>query len=406
MRNQCSGNATIDGGGTLRINSKLSAIETFDDARLIIQGITTLIAHSSNYYGYKDCGTENGGYCFIESGSVFAAFGAGKYCPFLFRSARLGLGIEVCYPVDGYFGGKYVYYSDEDTKVTNDWAVFGIRTAETTQDLIEKLVSESTRELGFSINGKVMTVADMNNVPGVESGDAYIEEDISGAPVLVLDNATLDWNDASDALYLKSGANLTIKVLGDCVINAPDHSGLNLSGNTTIIGGGTLRINSKWTAISNWEDTRFTLQNNTTLIAYSSDSYGYYDEGYDYNQQKSWFIIKDGGLFAAFGKYGPISLSSDRMVNFDSATALRYPVGGQLGNNYVYDADGKEVTNDWVVIGPDTQTTQDLIDGVDEIDSSQQTTDNGFIFNIAGQQMSNGKLPRGIFIKDGKKVLR
>ena len=213
--------------------------------------------------------------------------------------------------------------------------------------------TDQNRKLGFSINGTEMTALNMNNVPGVESGSAHVEEATPGKPILVLNNAVLDWNDADDALNLKSGTELTIRVLGDCVINAPDHAGLNLSGNTTITGGGTLRINSKWAAISNWEDTKFTLQNNTTLIAHSSDSYGYCDDGYDYDQQKSWFIIKDGALFAAFGELGPISLSSDRTINFDSYTELRYPVGGHLGNDgYVYDADGNEVKNDWAVIGP------------------------------------------------------
>ena len=223
---------------------------------------------------------------------------------------------------------------------------------------------EQNRKLGFSINGTEMTTLNINNVPGVESGSAYVSLNSNDEPTLVLNNATLDWNDANAALNLQFGKKLTIKVLGDCVINAPDHTGLDLSGNTTITGGGTLRINSKWAAICNWEDTRFTLQGNTTLIAYSSDSYGYCDEGYDYDQQKSWFIIEDGGLFAAFGKYGPVSFSDDRMIRFDSYTGVRYPIGGQLGNNYVYDADGNEVKNDWAVIGPDTQATDELIDSL------------------------------------------
>jgi hypothetical protein len=262
------------------------------------------------------------------------------------KALNIGNGLHISQPEGGYFK----YWLDITVDGTNEYV----------GDVV--IENEQNRKLGFSINGDEMTTSNMNNIYGVVSGDAYITLDSDNNPILVLNNATLDWNDADAALYLKWGTELTINVQGDCVINAPDHTGLDLSGNTTITGGGTLRINSKWAAITNWEDTRFTLQNNTTLIAHSSDYYGYCDEGYDYDQQKSWFIIKDGGHFAAFGKYGPISFSNDRMVNFDSYTEVRYPIGGQLGNNYVYDADGNEVTNDWVVIGPDTQATDELIE--------------------------------------------
>ena len=237
------------------------------------------------------------------------------------------------------------------------------------------------KPLGLSINGKEMTFADMNNVPGVLSGNAYITTDASGELALVLDNATLEWNDASNALNLHSG-DLTIKVLGDCVINASDHTGLSLSGNTTVTGGGTLTINSKWAAIENWEDTRFTVKDKTTLIAYSSDSYGYCDEGYDYEQTKSWFTIEGGGLFAAFGKYGPISFNNDRSIHFDIYTNVRYPVGGYLSGNYVYDADGDKITNDWAVIGWGTQRTDELMANLVDFDEKY------FGFSINGTDMT------------------
>ena len=273
---------------------------------------------------------------------------------------------------------------------------------------------EQNRKLGFSINGTEMTTLNINNVPGVESGSAYVSLNSNDEPTLVLNNATLDWNDANAALNLQFGKKLTIKVLGDCVINAPDHTGLDLSGNTTITGGGTLRINSKWAAICNWEDTRFTLQNNTTLIAYSSDSYGYCDEGYDYDQQKSWFIIEDGGLFAAFGKYGPVSFSDDRMIRFDSYTGVRYPIGGQLGNNYVYDADGNEVKNDWAVIGPDTQATDELIDSLTSssrlgdvnLDGAVDIADAVCVLNaMAGQAVAGNANVNGDYDANGNPVI-
>ena len=107
-------------------------------------------------------------------------------------------------------------------------------------------------------------------------------------------------------------------------------------------------------------------------------------------------------------------MSADDYYDLGDGIAVRYPVGAYIGSDYViYNADGTKVTNDWVVIGPDTQATQDLIDGVDEIVNSRQPTDNGFIYNLAGQKISNSqfiihnsKLPRGIYIQNGKKVIR
>jgi hypothetical protein len=271
-----------------------------------------------------------------------------------------------------------------------------------------------SRELGFSINGQKMTTINMNDVPGVVSGIAYVTTDSNNNPILVLSDATLDWNDANAALYLKWGTELTINVQGDCVINAPDHTGLDLSGNTTITGGGTLRINSKWAAIETWDNTRFALQDETTLIAHSSNYYGFVDSGMDYYQ--TWFIIEDGGLFAAFGagKCNPISMNSDRLVHFDSNIDLRYPVGGQLGNGYVYDADGNEVKNDWAVIGLDTQATDELIDSLTSssrlgdvnLDGAVDIADAVCILNaMAGQSVAGNANVNGDYDANGNPVV-
>ena len=283
--------------------------------------------------------------------------------------------------------------------MTNDWVIIGPDN-QTTRDLIAK-INNAKLKLGFSINGKEMTGADMNDVPGVMSGSAYVSLNSNNEPTLVLNNATLDWNDANAALDVHSGKKLTIGILGDCVINAPDHTGLSLSGNTTIDGGGRLQINSKWASIETWDNTRFALQGHTTLIAHSSNYYGYVDSGMDYYQ--SWFIIEDGSLLAAFGagECNPISINSDRFVHLANGIDVRYPIGGQLWNGYVYDADGNEVKNDWAIIGPDTQATQELIDGVGDVNANANV--NNSWFDLQGRKVMNPR--KGIYIKDGKKVL-
>ena len=93
---------------------------------------------------------------------------------------------------------------------------------------------------------------------------------------------------------------------------------------------------------------------------------------------------------------------------FDSNIGICYPVGAYIGNSYhvFYAGTTTDVQQDWVVIGPDNQATQDFIaTGIREIESNQQSTANGPVYNLNGQQVANGKLPRGIYIKDGKKIL-
>ncbi len=311
----------------------------------------------------------------------------GEGCRALHMSAlNLGEGIFISEPLGGYF-------SPELHSITVDG----------TNAYKSDVIIEKEQSLGFSINGQKMGMHNMNNVPGVKSGLAHVEVSEPDAPTLVLDNATLDWNDADEALSLNLSRNLTIKVVGNCTINAKDHTGLSLSGRATIEGGGTLRINAKQSAIETFDYARFTIRTGTSVIAHSSDSYGYNDRGMEDGANCT---IESGALLAAFGAepYPTFRLGYG-LVRLGEGIDVRYPIGARLSNKRIYNADGTEVTNDWVVIGPNIEAIQDLVDGVDEIANGRQTTDNGFIYNVAGQQMSNGKLPRGIFIKDGKKVM-
>ena len=353
---------TIEGGGTLRINSKLAAIETWDNVIFTLGSNTTLIAHSSDYYGYVDSGMDYYGDWFtIEGGGLFAAYGAGQFNPFKIHYDRLvhyDSYTDVRYPVGGTLGEECIYDADGN-EVTNDWAVIGWDT-QRTDELIQELVYFPKRELGFSINGKNMTAADVNDVPGVVSGNAFIDASEASTSTLVLDNATLDWNDAGAALNLHMGRNLTIRVLGDCQVNATDHTGLSLSGNAIIEGGGTLRINSKVEGIETFDDARLTIRGNTKVIAHSSDYYGYGDSG---KEDGAYCSIEDGAVFAAFGAepWNPFSFGY-RSAHLGNGIDVRYPVGGYLAGMYVYYANESEVINDWVVFGPDNEATNELIE--------------------------------------------
>ena len=399
-----SGNTTIVGGGTLRINSKWAAIETWDNTRFALQNNTTLIAHSSDYYGYIDSGMDYyGSWFIIEDGGLFAAFGAGEYNPISFNSDRqvhFDSYTDVRYPVGGQLWGNYVYGAD-GTPVTNDWAIIGWDTQQT-DELIGELIGYYTeRDFGFSIDGKEMTTLDMFDVPGLVSGNAFIETNASGAPTLVLNDATLEWNGTGYGLHNHDTGQdgLTIKVQGDCTIKVPNAVAaleIDVARMITIEGGGTLNIISGKYPIETYIASTLRIQDNTTVIAKSENGYSAV-----WDQDGANIEIRDGGVFIAYSKYEPIWLDSNGEFIFGEGIALRYPIGAYIGSgNNIYYADGTKVQGDWVVIGPDNQTTQDFITGVSSI---KETEEGAAIYNLAGQKMS--KPQKGIYIVGGKKML-
>ncbi|MBQ6192590.1 MAG: hypothetical protein IJK51_09865 [Bacteroidaceae bacterium] len=383
---------TIEGGGTLNITSEeYCAIRTWAVTKLNIQDNTKVIARSLNYnYGYYD---EDGANLEIKDGAMFAV--KSKYAPLsLDRNLPVfGEGIDIRYPEGAYFGDYNNLYYADGTKVQNDWAIIG--------------PSSLKESLGFSINGKIMTRMDahdlLDDVPGVVSGEAYIEVDKYHIPTLVLDNATLELEAILGMNYYGATHWNYIKVLGDCTIKNPNGVVFVLNPNTltSIEGGGTLNVFSETLAPIGSNNSRLKIEDNTTIIAESKKA-----DVALWCQDGAKLEITNGGAIAAHSKSNPILVLDSEFI-LGEGTALRYPLGAYIGSdNIIYNADDTIVEDDWIVIGPDNEKTKDLITGVHEIDNSQQTTDNGFIYNIAGQQMSNGKLPRGIYIQNGKKVLR
>ena len=259
-----------------------------------------------------------------------------------------------------------------------------------------------SRELGFSINGKEMTSLDKYNIPGLVSGDAYITENPQDPdyPMLVLDNATLEWDVNSYGLsnhdLYQDG--LTIKVIGDCTIRVPNAYAafeLDVATVTHITGGGTLHILSKGNGFESWVVANLIIQDNTTVIAESTEGRGYYE------QDVATLEIKDGGTFCAYSKYEPFYIDSDLPV-FGEGIDIRYPVGAYLGGNSdIYYPDGTKVQGDWVVIGPDNQATQDLIDGVKDVNADVNLSNR--IYNLSGQRLN--KTQKGVNIENGKKIL-
>ena len=298
---------------------------------------------------------------------------------------------------------KYLIVSTDVTQVPQK-LTYDFKTYATKNDMNVTVYAES-KEYGFSINGKEMTSLDMYNIPGLVSGDAYITEKYNNGylyPTLVLDNATLEWDTNAYGLsnhdLYQDG--LTIKVIGDCTIKVPNTIalGLDVATVTTIEGGGTLNIISGSYPIETAIVTWLTIQDNTTVIAKSENGYSAL-----WDQDGAKIEIRDGGVFAAYSKYEPIWLDSNGEFIFGEGIALRYPVGAYVGSgNNIYNADGTKVTNDWVVIGPDNQATQDLITGVKDVNANVNL--NNSWFDLQGRKVANPR--KGIYIRDGKKIIR
>ena len=273
----------------------------------------------------------------------------------------------------------------------------------TSEGLVPYKLHYNVKEYGFSINGKEMTSVDMYDIPGLVSGDAYLAVKLNAPdyPTLVLDNATLEWDVNSYGLYNHDvyQDGLTIKVIGDCTIRVPNAYAafeLDVATVTHITGGGTLHILSKGDGFESWVVASLIIQDNTTVIAESTDASAFYDgDGVKLE-------IKDGGTFAAYSKSEPINLDTNGEFIFGEGIDIRYPVGASFGAyNDVYYADGTKVKGDWVVIGPDNQATRDLITGVKDVNANVNL--NNSWFDLQGRKVMNPR--KGIYIKDGKAVL-
>ena len=248
-----------------------------------------------------------------------------------------------------------------------------------------------------------MTSLDSHNVPGLVSGDAYITENPydSDYQMLVLDNATLEWDTNSYGLHNEnmSQSGLIINAIGKCSIKVPNAIAafeLDVATVTTVLGGGTLRIKSKGNAFEAWVAAWISVLDNTTVIAESTNASAFYD------QDGATIEIDGASTFCARGSNvsEPIYLDSNGGFYLGDDIDVCYPFGAYISGSNIYNSDGTKVKGDWVVIGINNQATQNLIDGVSPLG---ETEEGGAIYNLSGQRLN--KMQKGINIVNGKAVL-
>ena len=219
----------------------------------------------------------------------------------------------------------------------------------------------------IKIDGKELTSLDMNNIPCVTGGKVYLDDEPgegenymgwNKTPTLVMKNGTIE--SQGKALYNEECFDFTIKAIGDCsIISREDNYGqaleLELGTNTTITGGGTLRVVSASTSTKSgmgihlWDVSNLYLRGNTTLTAECVNGWGFYDEGYGKIE------IETGSTFCAYSMtWRPFSPGK---FNMGEGINLRYPVGGYCDEyNEVHYANGDYVEKDWAVFGPASAT--------------------------------------------------
>ena len=276
------------------------------------------------------------------------------------------------------------------------------------------VVNYDVRRYGVYVAGEELTSLNFYDIPGLKSGSAHFFDETSGigwsgiSPTLVLYDAKIE---GEKGLYNKDCYDLNIIARGDNSITATNWTGFDMDPVviTTISGGGKLWITaggSGRSGIYNADVAILKITDGTTVIC-QGDGYGFFDDGGS-------LYLQGNSKLACYGnKSASIELPVESKCIFDSNIGIRYPVGAYIGNSYhvFYEGTTTDVQRDWVVFGPDNQATQDLITGISLTEEGRSQMEDGAIYNLAGQkivngQWSNGKLPRGIYIVGGKKIIK
>ncbi len=225
-------------------------------------------------------------------------------------------------------------------------------------------VNYDVKRYGVYIDGTELTSLNFYDIPGLKEGTAYFYDESSGLgwsgiyPTLVLYDAKIE---GVKGLYNKECYDLKIIARGNNSITATDWTGFDTDAvvKTTISGGGKLWITATGDrngGIYNSDASTLKITDGTKVIS-QGDGYGFFDDG-------GTLYIQDNSILACYGnESASVELPVESKCKFDSNIGIRYPAGAYIGNSYhvFYEGTTTDVQQDWVVIGPDNQATQDLI---------------------------------------------
>ena len=262
--------------------------------------------------------------------------------------------------------GDWLIVSDDLKKIPQK-VEYEIYTGNEVAGWMPVTVNYDVKHYHVYVAGEELTSLNFYDIPGLKEGTAYFYDESydlgwSGIyPTLVLYDAKIE---GEEGIRNEECYNLNIIVRGNNEVIATDYNAF--SNNSAAVwtyfsGGGTLHLTAtgdRWHGIYAL-DSYITIKDATKITA-QGDGYGYFDDN-------SILYIQDNSILACYGnKYPSVELPVESKCKFDSNIGIRYPAGAYIGDSYhvFYAGTTTDVQQDWVVIGPDNQATQDLITGL------------------------------------------
>ncbi|MBR5053829.1 MAG: BspA family leucine-rich repeat surface protein [Bacteroidaceae bacterium] len=237
------------------------------------------------------------------------------------------------------------------------------------------------------IAGTQVNTANMDNVRG-DGTVSYNPE----TNTLTLNNANIS---ANGTYGIRSvSPNININLIGRNNVEVVDGQGVSTTnrdgGTVTISGGGELNIKASDVAFAT--NCEVVFQDGVQIKAESTGSFGM--EGSKARAARFYPAIKMlGSETVLMAKGGTGAITHFRILNLNNGIKILEPAGTTFVSN-----DGILITNEWVVIA-----NQDYIDGIENVNANVNLNDSWY--DLQGRKLDKITQP-GIYIKDGKKIIR
>jgi surface protein len=251
-------------------------------------------------------------------------------------------------------------------------------------------LSQPVETYNLWIAGTQVTSANMNNV----LGDGTVSYDLS-TNTLTLTGANISANSTEGIKAIL--ADFNINLIGNNNVEVVDGVGVSATnrdgGTVTITGGGSLNIKASDVGFAT--NCNLELQDGAQIRTESTGSFGM--EGSKARGARFYPAIKmTGSETILMAKGGTGAITHFRILNLNSGIQILEPAEATFVSTDGIVIDGTPVTNEWVLIA-----SQDYIDGISL--TPALSSREGEWYDLQGRKVMNPR--KGIYIKDGKKVL-
>lgn len=194
--------------------------------------------------------------------------------------------------------------------------------------------------------------------------------------------------------------DLNIKLIGDNIIGALSGTGIYLyeteyEGATTFFGGGSLNIESDNPGIRTQVDV---VMKDGVQITAESAYIGIQGKTGDTGTTLPTLTLEGRETILKAKGEARSSLASFSALILNDGLAILEPIEATFAENVGIVKDGVPVVNEWVMIA-----NQDYIDGIKDLNVDLNHNDGWY--SLDGRKLWGKPTQRGIYIKDGKKML-